>query len=62
MEARDTVTKTTEDNCHNTLEERLLEQAGISFKVGYNKRDSEFVYNPDYLDFQKGVKTGRNWG
>jgi len=32
------------------------------YKAGYDKRDSEFVYNPDYLDFQKGVKTGRELG
>ena len=41
---------------------RRLAQAEISFKAGYEKRDSEFVYNPDYLDFQKGVKTGRELG
>ena len=34
MEAKDTVTKTTVYNCHNTVEERLLEQAEISFKAG----------------------------
>jgi len=34
----------------------------IAYKAGYEKRDSEFVYNPDYLDFQKGVKTGRELG
>lgn len=32
------------------------------FRAGYDKRESEFVYNPDYLDFQKGVKTGRELG
>ncbi|KKN03422.1 hypothetical protein LCGC14_1107730 [marine sediment metagenome] len=37
-------------------------QAGISFKAGYDKRESEFVYNPDYLNFQKGIKTGRELG
>jgi len=31
-------------------------------KAGYKQRDSEFVYNPDYLNFQKGVKTGRKLG
>ena len=36
--------------------------AEISFKAGYDKRESEFVYNPDYLDFQKGVETGRKLG
>ena len=34
----------------------------IAFKAGYDKRESEFVYNPDYLDFQKGVKTGKELG
>ena len=32
------------------------------YKAGYDKRESEFVYNPDYLDFQKGVKTGKELG
>ena len=32
------------------------------FKAGYDKRESEFVYNPDYLDFDKGVETGRKLG
>lgn len=31
-------------------------------KAGYEKRESEFVYNPDYLDFQKGVEAGRVTG
>ena len=34
MEAKNTVVKTTVYNCHNTLEERLLEQAKVSFKAG----------------------------
>jgi len=34
MEAKDTITQTTEENCHNTLEKRLLEQAEISFNAG----------------------------
>ncbi len=37
MKAEDTVIMTTEENCHNTLEERLLEQAKISFKAGKQK-------------------------
>lgn len=36
-----------------------LEEA---FKAGYEKRESEFVYNPDYLKFQDGVKEGRKLG
>ena len=32
------------------------------FKAGYDKRESEFVYNPDYLDFDKGVETGKELG
>jgi len=32
-------------------------EAGI--KAGYDKRESEIVYNPDYLDFQKGVEDGK---
>lgn len=35
MEAKDRITKTTEENCHNTLEERLAEQDRISYKAGY---------------------------
>jgi len=38
------------------------DQAEISFKAGYDQRESEFVYNPDYLDFQKGVEAGRITG
>lgn len=34
MKSEDTIVKTTEMNCHNTLEERLSEQAQISFKAG----------------------------
>ena len=46
-----------------TQEDMLLnKQAEISFKAGYDKRESEFVYNPDYLDFQKGVVEGRKLG
>jgi len=36
MKAENTVIQTTEDNCHNTTEERLLEQAETSFKAGVN--------------------------
>lgn len=34
MKGEDTVIQTNEENCHNTLEERLLEQANTSFKAG----------------------------
>ena len=34
MGAKGTVIKTNEENCHNTLEERLDEQARASFKAG----------------------------
>jgi len=44
------------------IKETCIHQAEISFKAGYEKRDSEFVYNPDYLDFQKGVEAGRELG
>ena len=37
-------------------------QAELSFKAGYEQRESEFVYNPDYLKFKDGVKTGRQLG
>jgi len=39
MKAEDTVTKTTDENCHNTLEERLSEQA----KITWDKAISEVV-------------------
>lgn len=41
MKAEDTIIKTTDYNCHNTLEERLSEQAKVSFKAGYEERDEE---------------------
>ena len=31
----------------------------IAYKAGHEKRESEFVYNPDYLDYGKGVKSGK---
>ena len=33
----------------------------ISFKAGYEqaKKEFELKFNPDYLDFQKGVESGR---
>ena len=36
-------------------------QAEISFKMGYNQAESEFElkFNPDYLNFQKGVAKGK---
>ena len=34
LEAKDRIVKTTEENCHNTLEERLVEQDRISFPAG----------------------------
>ena len=34
MVAKDRIIKTNIYNCHNTLEERLAEQDGISFKAG----------------------------
>lgn len=56
MEAKDTVTSA----C--ALCSSAINQAEISFKAGYDKRESEFVYNPDYLDFQKGVEVGKLMG
>ena len=64
MEAKDTVLKDTiislptYGNRLDILSE-LEVQAEVSFKAGYKQRDSEFVYNPDYLDYQKGVESGR---
>ena len=47
-------------NCGSVAQAEIT--GDIAYKAGYEKRDSEFVYNPDYLDFQKGVKTGRELG
>jgi len=48
------------------IDKMLAEQVeitwDIAFKAGYDKRDSELVYNPDYLDFKKGVKSGKDLG
>jgi len=41
MEDKDRIIKTTEENCHNTLEERLAEQDRISFKVGKQRGRQE---------------------
>ena len=47
LEAKDTITKTTIYNCHNTLEERLTEQAektwNIAFPAGKRKGRKEVV-------------------
>ena len=58
MEAKDTVTKTTENNCYNTLEERLAEQDKISFTAGIREvvewieRVSEsYEENPNFAIF-----------
>ena len=42
----------------------LQAQAEISFPVGYNQAEKKFKlkFNPDYLDFQKGVEAGRVTG
>ena len=60
MGAKETVTKTTEENCHNTLEERLSEQKEISFKAGM-KEVVEFaetnVLNIKGMAFQKNAFT-----
>jgi len=37
MRTKDRIVKTTEMNCHNTLEERLAEQDRISFEEGTNE-------------------------
>jgi hypothetical protein len=39
-------------------------QAEISFKAGHDQAKGEFelYFNPDYLDFQKGVEEGRQAG
>jgi len=43
-------------------QDKLLQaQAEISFKAGYDHAEAGFKlkFNPDYLDFQKGVEAGR---
>jgi len=67
MEAKDTIVNDTTAIVYEhirmgnamDISHELEAQAEISFKAGYKQRDSEFVYNPDYLDYQKGVESGR---
>ncbi len=49
---------------HDGHLEMLQKQAEISFNAGYEKAKKEFElqFNPDYLDFQKGVEVGRKLG
>ena len=62
MKAEDRVVKTTEENCHNTLEERLSEQDRISFKAGMRegiRRAYESMVNRGYIayyDLDKAVE------
>ncbi len=48
----------TQDNVKLSILANALE---ISFKAGYEQAEKEFElkFNPNYLDFQKGVKVGR---
>ena len=51
-----------ETECREWLEADESTQLAKAIKAGYDKRESEFVYNPDYLDFDKGVETGKELG
>jgi len=42
LKPEDTIIQTNEENCHNTLEERLLEQTKVSFRAGV-KVTVEFI-------------------
>ena len=52
MKAKDTITKTTVYNCHNTLEERLAEQAEISFKAD-RKEERQRILRLGWAEFLK---------
>lgn len=68
MKAEDTIVKTTEENCHNTLEERLLEQAHATARAIFSEieedstrddKDGWLDYAGNWLDLKKrfgGIK------
>ena len=75
MEANATVIKTNNYNCCNTLDERLLEQAEVSFKAGcqegWDKAKEELETNPEILRIAReelneqkkaGIREVVEWG
>jgi hypothetical protein len=54
------------DDCNRVKSINLakMHQAEISFKAGEDqaKKEFELKFNPDYLDFQKGVEAGKVLG
>lgn len=60
METKNRIVKTTEENCHNTLEERLVEQDKISFKAGMEEEASGGHNSISFLEgYQEGEKLGK---
>ena len=57
MGAIDTIVKTTEGNCHNTLEERLLEQAKVTAQAIF----SEIEENSTRDDKDGWLDYAGNW-
>lgn len=56
---QETVTKTNAYNCHNTLEERLNEQARISYKAGIKKVEQSLA--PHYEEDLDGIYRQNGW-
>ena len=62
MKAENRIVKTTEENCHNTLEERLAEQDRISFKAGYKEALEGAVMEGGYESVKKaGIREVVEW-
>ena len=53
MKAKNTVIRTTVYNCHDTLEERLAEQAELSFKAG-----EQYGYDKGYAQAKADYGNG----
>jgi len=66
VRAEDRIVKTTEENCHNTLEERLAEQDRISFKAGRQDvvdfcKANQMPDTPDAHPFPGIVVISKEW-
>ena len=70
MSWEDTVTPTNEENCHNTLEERLNEQAKKSYEAGVKEvvellgkvSVNKFGFVQTSCDYIKWVSQLKEWG
>jgi len=59
MKAKEIVAKEVARQAEFGYEPSWEDFVEAGYKAGYDKRESEFVYNPDYLKFQDGVKAGK---